>query len=171
QPIAHVFDPVAMVLAWRFLYSVFVGAERHVESPIADGLNAAAKAGVVTFLDSVIQFILLDSNDAVIVLVALVRIVEASVAAGDTDVDTHVYASDAKPLVAKTGSQTELDQALGLDHRLDHARQEADAGMHSAFLVNFLIGAHRLGIADNVVNGGDTSFETLIWAVNMPAFN
>src|SRR5262245_20334570 len=42
--------------------------------------------------------------------------------------------------------------------------------MHSAFLVNFLIGAHRLGVADDVVNGGDTTFETLIQRVNDPVF-
>src|SRR5262245_33152320 len=100
---------MAMVLAWRFLDSVFVGAERHVEGPIADSVDAAAQAGIVTFLDCVVQFILLDSNYAVIVLIVLVRIVEAGVAAGDTSVDTPFYATDAKPFVAKTGSQTELD--------------------------------------------------------------
>src|SRR5262245_48987168 len=42
--------------------------------------------------------------------------------------------------------------------------------MHSAFLVNFLIGAHRLGVADNVVNGGDTTLETLIQRVNDAVF-
>src|SRR5262245_14802328 len=159
-----------MVLARRFLDGVFVGAERHVEGPIADGVNAATQAGVVAFLDSVIQFILLDSNYAVIVLIVLVRIVEAGVAAGDTAVDTHFYAADPQPVVTKTGNQTELDQALGFNHRLDHTGQEAHARVHAAFFVNFLIGTHRLGVAHDIVNGGDAPFETLIQRVDDPVF-
>src|SRR5262245_32527614 len=159
-------DAMAMVLAGRFLDSVFVGAERHVEGPVADGVHAAAQAGVVALLDGVVQFVLLNSDDTVIMLVVFIRIVEAGVAASDTAVDTHFYAADAQPVVAKTGSQTELDQALGSDHRLDHARQQAHAGVHAAFFVNFLIGTHRFGITDNVVNSSYTAFETLIQRVD-----
>ena len=51
---------------------------------------------------------------------------------------------------------------LRFDHRFDDARQDAHARMHAAFFVDFLIGAHRLGIADDVMHRGHAAFETLI---------
>ena len=77
QPVAHVLDAVAVVFARRFLDGVFIGVERHVEGPVADGVDAAAQAGVVALLHGVVQFVLLNSDNAVIVLVVFIRIVES----------------------------------------------------------------------------------------------
>ena len=109
EPVAHVFDAMAMVFARRLCDGVFISVERHIEGAVADGMDAAAQAGIVAYLHGVVQFILLNANDAVIVLVVFVGIVKARVAAGDAAVDAHFDAADAQPLVAKAGDETELD--------------------------------------------------------------
>ena len=59
----------------------------------------------MTYLDGVAQFILLDANDAVVVLVVFVGFVKAGVAPGDAAVDAHLDAADAQPLVAEAGDE------------------------------------------------------------------
>ena len=87
-------DAMPMIFARRILDGVFIGVERHVEGLVADGVNAAAQAGVVANLHGVVQFILLDSDNAVIMLVVFIGLVKTGIATGDTAVDTHLDAAD-----------------------------------------------------------------------------
>ena len=144
EPVAHVLDAMAMIFARRIFDGVLVGVERHVEGPVADGVHAAAQAGIVALLHGVVQFILLDSDNAVVMLVIFVGIVEAGVAAGDTAVDAHLDAADSKPLVAETRDETEIDETA-LDSIIDSITRGKmlTRACILPFSVDLLVGAHR----------------------------
>src|SRR4029077_14164041 len=103
-----------------------------------------------------------DSDNAIIVFVVFIRIVEAGVAARDTSVDAHLDASDPKPLIAETRNETKFDETSRTNVRLDDARQKTYACMHPAFAVDLLIGAHRFPRTDDVVNRRDAPLQTLV---------
>jgi hypothetical protein len=89
------FDAMAMIFARRVLDGVLIGVQRHVEGFVANGVNAAAQPGIVTYLDGMIQLILLNPDDAMVVLVVFVRLVETSIPSGDPAVDAHLDPADA----------------------------------------------------------------------------
>src|SRR6516164_2129599 len=106
EPVPHVLDAVTVVLARRIFDGIFIRIQRHIEGAVADGMHAAAEACVVAFLYRVVQLVLLDANDAVIVLVVFIGFVETGISPGDATVDTHFHAADPQPFVAEAGNKT-----------------------------------------------------------------
>ena len=125
-------DAVAVVFARQRGQRLLVGLQRHVEGAVADGVHAAAEAGLVAAQHGLVQLVLLDADESTVIRRVDVGFVEERVAAGDAAVDAHLRTAHPQPLVAEARLEAGLQHTVRAHVGLDDAQQEARAHVQAA---------------------------------------
>ena len=162
QPVAEMLHAVAVVVARVGLDRLLERAQRHVHCDVADGMDADAVPGAVIGAHGLVQFVLLDADQPLVAGIVHIGLVELGDVTGDAAVDRHLDPADAQPVVAESGLDAEVEQALLADRRLDHPDQERDPDRQRALVYQLLIGADAGVVGDDVMDVGDAAGEAAL---------
>src|SRR5690606_21413193 len=104
------FDAVAMVWPRGGFQRLFVAIEEQADSCITDGVGTTLESGHVGLPELALEFFRLLHPEANVVCFSLVRLRHPGRATADRAIEKEFGRTNAQPLVAESGRDTQFDQ-------------------------------------------------------------